>query len=98
MIGKEEGCVGFGDIAKLNILARGMSQSAVQLLLGRPKQTELKDNKIILKYSLHQWFHGWKPVYLLFNEKDQLVEWFVDEKEFADGQKRWMNYFKLWKQ
>ena len=87
----------FGDIVKLNELDRGMSQSVVKQILGTPKQKELKGGKTILKYSLHQWFRGWKPVYLLFDDKDRLVEWFVDEKEFLDFHKLWMDAFKFWK-
>jgi hypothetical protein len=90
--------MGICDIAKLNELNRGMSQSEVRQILGKPKQKELKAGKTILKYSLHQWFRGWKPVYLVFDERNQLTEWFVDEKEFMDNQKLWMNAFKFWKQ
>jgi hypothetical protein len=86
--------MGLGDIKKLNELDRGMSQLEVQQILGKPKQKELKAGKTILKYSLHQWLRGWKPVYLVFDKKNHLVEWFVNEKEFIDYQKLWMDIFK----
>ena len=86
-----------GDIAKLNELDRGMSQSQVKEILGKPKHKELKSGKTILKYHLHQWLRGWKPVYLVFDEKEKLVEWFVDEKEFMDYQKLLMGTFNFWK-
>ena len=89
--------MGLGDIKKLNEFHRGMSQVEVQQILGKPKQKELKAGKTILKYSLHQWLRGWKPVYLVFDKKKRLVEWFVDEKEFMEYQKLWLDAFKFWK-
>jgi hypothetical protein len=83
-----------GDIKKLNDLDRGMSQAQVRQILGEPKQKELKAGKTILKYSLHEWMRGWKPVYIVFDEAGTLVEWSVSESEYVKMQEMWMDAMK----
>ena len=62
----------FGDIKKLNQLDRGMNQAKVRQILGEPKQKELKAGRTVLKFSLHEWWRGWKPVYLVFDDSETL--------------------------
>ena len=83
-----------GDINKLNRLDAGMSQPQVERILGQPKQKELKAGRTILKYSLHQWLVGWKPVYLVFDQNRLLAEWFVNVSEFMERQSLWMEAWK----
>ncbi len=87
--------MGFGDIKKLNQLDRGMNQEQVHQILGEPKQKELKEGRTILKFSLHEWWRGWKPVYLVFDEGKTLTEWYVNEDEYMSMQKQWMDILKL---
>lgn len=86
-----------GDIKKLNQLDGGMSQSQVREILGEPQQKELKAGKTVLKYSLHGWMRGWKPVYLVFDESGALQEWYVNEEEYIQMQKLWVEAFKFTK-
>jgi hypothetical protein len=90
--------MGFGSIAKLNQLDRGMSQTQVCQILGDPKFKELKAGRTVLKFSLHEWMQGWKPVYLVFDEGGKLVEWYVNEDEYLGMQKIWLDTLKLIKQ
>jgi hypothetical protein len=87
--------LGLGGIKKLNQLDRGMSQAQVRALLGEPKQKELKGGKTILKYSLHEWMRGWKPVYLVFDAADTLFEWYVNEDEYMKMQNMMMDAVKF---
>lgn len=83
-----------GDIKKLNQLDRGMSQVQVRNILGEPQQKELKAGKTILKYSLHEWMRGWKPVYVVLDDTGVVVEWYVNEDEYLQMQKLWMDAIK----
>ncbi len=90
--------MGFGDIKKLNQLDRGMNQAQVFKILGEPKQKELKAGRTVLKFSLHEWWRGWKPVYLVLDESGVLTEWYVNEGEYLGMQKLWMDAWKFTKQ
>lgn len=81
-------------IRKLNKLDRGMTVAQVRSLLGEPQQKELKAGKTILKYSLFQLFHGWKPAYLVFDDQALLSEWYVNEAEYQAQQRAWIDAFK----
>jgi SmpA / OmlA family len=83
-----------GDLKKLNKLDPGMTVAQVCKILGEPSQKELKAGRTVLKYSLHQWFQGWKPVYLVFGENQLLEEWHVSEEEFMERQKLWLEALK----
>ena len=83
-----------GDIKKLNQLDRGMNQAQVRQILGEPKQKELKAGRTVLKFSLHEWWRGWKPVFLVFDDSETLIEWYVNEEEYMGMQKLWMNALK----
>jgi len=84
-----------GDIKKLNQLKAGMNQRQVRDLLGEPSETELKAGKTVLKYSLHRWLQGWKPVYVVFGDTQLLEEWYVNEAEFLERQKIWVAAWPL---
>ncbi len=86
-----------GNIKKLKQLDGGMSQSQVREILGEPKRKELKAGTTVLKYSLYELFHGWKPAYLVFDESGALQEWYVDEEEYMKMQKLWVDAFKFTK-
>lgn len=87
----------FGDIKKLNLLDRGMNQEQVLQILGEPRQKELKEGETVLKFSLHEWWKGWKPVYLVFDKDLTLTEWYVNEDEYKGIVKQWMSALKLTK-
>jgi hypothetical protein len=84
----------FGNIKKLNQLTSGMTLKQARDVLGEPAQTELKAGKTALKYRLHQWMDGWKPIYLVFNENQLLEEWHVNEEEFMERQKIWLEAWR----
>lgn len=83
-----------GGIKMLNKLDRGMTLAQVKQILGEPKQKEVKADKTVYKYGLHEWMSGWKPVYLAFGEDGQLLEWFVNEDEYLERQKLWLKALK----
>lgn len=86
-----------GDIKKLNLLNKGMTKSEAYQILGEPKHTKVAEGNTILKYSLHEWMCGWKPIYLVFDEKGILLEWYVDEDEYMNIQKIWIEAIKYLK-
>ncbi|EDM25782.1 hypothetical protein LNTAR_15237 [Lentisphaera araneosa HTCC2155] len=83
--------IGLGTVSKTNELSPGMHSEKVKEVLGEPSQTHFVKNKWIWKYSLHQYFKGWVPYYLVFNKDTQKLEsWYADENEYMQQQQLWM--------
>jgi outer membrane protein assembly factor BamE (lipoprotein component of BamABCDE complex) len=61
------GCSSFGTVRKSNDLEPGMSTVQVKEKLGNPNSTQFIYNKWVWKYSLHQYWKGNIPYYLIFN-------------------------------
>lgn len=88
------GCAGsgMGSVEKTNSLAPGMTTEEVRAVLGEPSQSQFADGQLVWKYSLHQYWKGYVPYYLVFNaEKPPTLRgWFANEEEYAWQQQLWM--------
>jgi hypothetical protein len=86
------GCASLGSIKKTNQLSPGMTTDQVRSILGQPSQSQFIQNKIVWKYSLHQYFVGWVPYYLVFDKNSQKLEtWYANEQEYYRNQRMWMD-------
>jgi len=82
---------GLGSIEKTRQLAPGMKMAEVRALLGDPSQTQFVSNKLVWKYSLHEYGKGFVPYYLEFGRKSMTLErWFADEDEYQRQQQLWL--------
>ena len=93
------GCAGtsleINSMERTNQLAPGMTFPEVVQILGKPKSSEFKADKWVLKYSLHQYWKGWVPFYVVFDKRTKkVVTWFVDEEEYVRNQMMWMEAMK----
>jgi len=92
------GCAGssleFGSVEKTSQLHPGMMHENVIKLMGKPKSVQFVGDKVVLKYSLHEYWKGWVPYYLVFEKgSGKLKEWYADEAEYAQNQAMWMSVF-----
>ena len=82
---------GLGSSSKTNQLAPGMDPGDVKAILGEPSQSQFLGDKWIWKYSLHQYWKGFVPYYLVFSkENSKLTEWYADESEYQRQQQLWL--------
>ena len=93
------GCAGneveFGSVEKTTQLRPGMMHEDVIKLMGKPKSVQFVGDKVVLKYSLHEYWKGWVPYYLVFAKgTGQLQEWYADEAEYQRNQDMWMGILK----
>lgn len=78
---------GLGSAAKAGQLRIGMSAAEVRAVLGDPGQSQAVVGGELWRYSLHQWWVGWVPHYLLFaGEPARLQDWAADYAEHARDQ------------
>jgi len=85
---------GLGSISKTNQLAPGMAPNDVKAVLGDPSQTNFVANKWIWKYSLHEYWKGWVPYYLVFGKETKKLEaWYANEAEYMQQQQLWLQAF-----
>jgi hypothetical protein len=89
------GCAGtggnFGSVSKTNQLMPGMSAYQVKEILGEPSQTQYIADKWVWKYSLHEYWKGWVPYYLVFGKETQKLDsWYADEAEYRQQQQLWL--------
>ena len=85
---------GFGSIAKTNQLTPGMRPAEVKNILGEPSQTQFIGEKWVWKYSLHEYWKGSVPYYLIFaRESQKLEQWYADEGEYMRQQQLWLQAF-----
>jgi hypothetical protein len=88
-------CAGAGgslnSVAKTNRLQPGMSVADVKAVLGEPSQTQFVSEKMVWKYSLHEYWKGFVPYYLVFSSEPPALErWYADEAEYQRQQAMWM--------
>ena len=82
---------GLGSISKTNQLMPGMSADQVKEILGEPSQTQFIADKWIWKYSLHEYWKGWVPYYLVFKKETQKLDsWYANEAEYWQQQQLWI--------
>jgi hypothetical protein len=67
-----------------------MSPAQVQAVLGAPGSVQQGEAGQVWKYSLHEYYKGWVPHYLLFTgEPRALRSWVADEAEYRRTQEAW---------
>jgi len=79
------GCaaIGMNTVTKLNQLSPGMSPEQVQGILGEPQSTEIKNDKLVQKYTLHENWKGFVPYHMVYNKDTRVLEtWYEDEEEY----------------
>lgn len=82
---------GVGSISKTSQLLPGMSPAEVKSTLGEPSQTQFVADKWVWKYSLHEYWKGWVPYYLVFESETQKLEaWHADESAYMRQQQLWL--------
>jgi hypothetical protein len=82
---------GLNTVAKSNQLLPGMSIAEVKTLLGSPSQTQFVSERMVWKYSLHEYWKGWVPYYLVFSSEPPALErWYADEGEYQRQQAMWL--------
>ncbi len=86
------GTAGFlGSVAKTNQLALSMKPAEVKAILGDPSQTQFVSDKWVCQYSLHEYWKGYVPYYLVFShESPTLRSWYPDEAEYLRQQQLWL--------
>jgi hypothetical protein len=86
---------GLGSAEKTGQLSPGMKTAEVLALLGEPSQTQFVSDKVVWKYSLHEYGKGFVPYYLEFGRKSMRLErWFADENEYMRQQQLWLKAFQ----
>ncbi len=84
----------FGSVAKTNQLAPGMKPAEVKAILGDPSQTQFVADNWVWKYSLHEYWKGYVPYYLVFTREPQTLQrWYSDEAEYLRQQQLWLQAF-----
>jgi hypothetical protein len=87
---------GLGSVEKTKQLSPGMKMAEVRSLLGEPSQTQFVSDKLVWKYSLHEYWKGFVPYYLEFGRKSMALErWFADENEYMRQQQLWLQAIPL---
>lgn len=82
---------GLGSISKTNQLRPGMTPTQVKVILGDPLQTQFIADRWVWKYSLHEFWKGWIPYYLVFNnDSHKLESWYANESEYMRQQQLWL--------
>jgi len=70
-----------------NQLRPGMSYAEVENILGKPKSSQVMDDKWIARYNLQEMWKGYVPYDIVFNSKDQtLISWSENTKAWEDKQ------------
>ena len=64
-------------------------------ILGEPKSSELREDKWIVRYTLHQNWKGFVPYYFVFDKDTRRLEaWYEDEAEYQRMQAQLGETFK----
>jgi hypothetical protein len=83
---------GFGSVAKTVHLAEGMKPAEVLKVLGEPSQVQQVGGHVVWKYSLHEYWKGYVPYYLVFDGTGKnLQSWYANEQEYQQQQSLWIN-------
>lgn len=68
-----------------------MSVEEVKVVLGDPSKTHFFSEKWVWTYSLHEYWRGSVPYYLIFSRDSQrLISWYADEAEYMRQQQLWL--------
>jgi len=68
-------------------LRPGMSYTEVENILGKPKSSQVIDDKWIARYNLQEMWKGYIPYDMVFNTKDQtLISWSENKKAWEESQ------------
>ncbi len=68
-------------------LRPGMSYSEVESILGKPKSSQVIDDKWIARYNLQEMWKGYIPYDMVFNASDQtLISWSENKKAWEENQ------------
>jgi len=68
-----------------------MKPAEVKAILGDPSQTQFVSDKWVCQYSLHEYWKGYVPYYLVFShESPTLRSWYPDEAEYLRQQQLWL--------
>jgi len=68
-------------------LRPGMSYNEVESILGKPKSSQVIEDKWITRYNLQEMWKGYVPYDLIFNSKDQtLISWSENKKAWEESQ------------
>jgi len=68
-------------------LRPGMSYNEVESILGKPKSSQVLEDKWITRYNLQEMWKGYVPYDLVFNSKDQtLISWSENKKAWEENQ------------
>jgi len=82
---------GLGSVAKTQQLAQGMKPAEVLRVLGEPSQVQQVGGHVVWKYSLHEYWKGYVPYYLVFDGNGKkLQSWYADEQEYQQQQSLWI--------
>jgi hypothetical protein len=86
------GTGGLGSSSKTLALQAGMTTREVPAMLGPPASVQQGPAGSVWKYSLHEYYKGWVPYYLLFaGEPASLQAWAADEAEYQRSQAAWLS-------
>jgi hypothetical protein len=68
-------------------LRPGMTYAEVEKILGKPKSSQMADDKWIARYTLQEMWRGYIPYDMVFKAKDQtLISWNENTKAFEEKQ------------
>ena len=82
-------------VQKVSQLSPGMSSDQVVAILGEPKSSEVKNDHLVLKYTLHENWKGFVPYYFVFDKDTrQLQSWYADEEEYQRSQQQMAETFR----
>jgi hypothetical protein len=79
--------LGFNSVKKTNELQPGMSYDEVVSVMGKPKSSEMLDDKWIVRWNLQEPWTGMVPYDMVFDAKTKtLISWSKNEKAYQEHQ------------
>jgi len=79
--------MGLNSIQLTSQLRPGMSYAEVESILGKPKSSQVVEDKWIARYNLQEMWKGYIPYDMIFNSKDQtLISWSENKKAWEENQ------------
>jgi hypothetical protein len=68
-------------------LRPGMTYAEVESILGKPRSSQVVDNKWIARYNLQEMWKGYIPYDMVFNASDQtLISWAENKQAWEENQ------------
>jgi len=87
--------MGMNSVQKLNQLSPGMSSEEVEAILGEPSSSEVTDDKLVQKYTLHENWKGFVPYFMVFDKDSRRLEaWYEDEEGYQRSQEQMGETFR----